>query len=105
MRPSYFMAMNVSLIAATAAVSTADGAKLRTVRSQSGVVVATKQVEVAVTKLGGRTVPVTFFRDSAQPVVHEFCRLGNCNASHQPRFDHPFMKSTLLALLVSASRS
>jgi hypothetical protein len=68
MHPVHFLLMNVSLISATAAVSAADGAKLRTVHSQPSYVIATKQVELAVTKLGGHMAPVTFFRDSAQPV-------------------------------------
>lgn len=62
------MVMNVSLIAATAAVSAADGAKLRTVHSQPSHVLATRQVELVVTELGGHMAPVTFFRDSARPV-------------------------------------
>jgi hypothetical protein len=60
--------MTGTLITATAVASGADAAKLRTIHSQPSYVVATKQVEVAVTKLGGHMAPVTFFRDSAQPV-------------------------------------
>ena len=60
--------MTGTLITATAVASGADAAKLRTMHSQPSYVVATKQVEVAVTQLGGHMAPVTFFRDSAQPV-------------------------------------
>ncbi|MSU21151.1 MAG: hypothetical protein EXS30_07120 [Pedosphaera sp.] len=56
------------LIAAAFAASAADEAKLRTLYSQPSFVIATKQVEIAVTQLGGHMAPVTFFRDSAQPV-------------------------------------
>jgi hypothetical protein len=62
------MIVNASIFATTAFASDAEGAKLRTVHSQPSYVLATKQVEVAVTKLGGHMAPVTFFRDSAQPV-------------------------------------
>ena len=68
MRRSLPVVMNVSLIAATAVASAAEGAKLRSVHSQPSYVIATKQVEVAVTKVGGHMAPVTFFRDGAQPV-------------------------------------
>ena len=68
MHLTQFIAMNVALAAASVVASAADGAKLRTVHSQPSYIVATKQVEVAVTKLGGHMAPVTFFRDSAQPV-------------------------------------
>ncbi len=60
--------MNLPLIAATAATALADEAELRTFHAQPSFVVATKEVEVAVTQLGGHLAPVTFFRDSAQPV-------------------------------------
>ncbi len=60
--------MNLSLIAATATASAAAESKQRTVHSQPSVVIATKQVELAVTKLGGHMAPVSFFRDSARPV-------------------------------------
>ncbi|MSU50074.1 MAG: hypothetical protein EXS37_13485 [Opitutus sp.] len=58
----------LSLSAATVAVATAEEAKLRTVHAQPSYVVATKEVEVAVTRLGAHMAPVTFFRDSAHPV-------------------------------------
>ena len=66
--PLRTLLMNLSLIAATAAVSAADENELRTFHAQPSFVVATKEVEVAITKLGGHMAPVTFFRDSAKPV-------------------------------------
>ena len=60
--------MNLPFIAATSVVSSADEPELRTFHSQPSFVVATKEVEVAVTKLGAHMAPVTFFRDSAKPV-------------------------------------
>lgn len=68
MRPTHSLVLNVALVAVTAAVSAADGAKQRSIHSQPSYVVATRQVEVAVTRFGGHMAPVTFFRDSAQPV-------------------------------------
>lgn len=41
---------------------------LRSFHAQSCFVLSNKEVEVAVTQLGGHTAPVTFFRDSSQPV-------------------------------------
>ena len=60
--------MNLPLVAATAAVSAADEPPLRTFHAQPGFVVATKEVEIAVTRLGAHMAPVTFFRDSTKPV-------------------------------------
>ncbi len=40
----------------------------RTIHAQPSFVVSTKQVELAVTELGGHMAPVTFFRDSDKPV-------------------------------------
>ena len=68
MRPLKSLLLNLLLIAAAFAASAADEAKLRTLYSQPSFVIATKQVEIAVTQLGGHMAPVTFFRDSAQPV-------------------------------------
>ncbi|MEN9636006.1 MAG: hypothetical protein RL077_4410 [Verrucomicrobiota bacterium] len=59
---------NFSMIAATAFAATAEEATLRTVHSQPSFSVANKAVELAITQLGGHMAPVTFFRDSAQPV-------------------------------------
>ena len=45
-----------------------EDASLRTIHSQPSLVLTTKQVELAITRLGGHMAPVTFFRDSAQPI-------------------------------------
>ena len=66
MRFTHFAVMNTSLLAALG-TATADPA-LRTVHSQPSFILATRQVELAVTRLGGHMAPVTFLRDSAQPV-------------------------------------
>ena len=60
--------MKLPLIAATAVASAADENELRSFHAQPSFVVATQEVEVAVTKLGAHMAPVTFFRDSAKPV-------------------------------------
>ncbi len=52
--------------AATPAAS--KDAALRSFHGQPSFTLSTKEVEVAVTRLGAHTAPVTFFRDSAQPV-------------------------------------
>lgn len=41
---------------------------LRTFHAQPSFVLSNKEVEVAVTRTGGHTAPVTFFRDTSQPV-------------------------------------
>jgi hypothetical protein len=41
---------------------------LRSFRAQPCFLLSNKEVEVAVTQLGGHTAPVTFFRDSSQPI-------------------------------------
>jgi hypothetical protein len=60
--------MHLPIIATTIAVATADENEMRTLHAQPSFIVATKAVEIAVTKFGGQMAPVTFFRDSAQPV-------------------------------------
>ena len=60
--------MSIAVIATAAVASAADDAKTRTIHSQPSAILSTKEVEVAVTKLGGHMAPVTFFRDSAKPV-------------------------------------
>ncbi len=60
--------IDLPLIAATTAASAAAEPTLRTFHAQPSFVVATKEVEIAVTKFGGHMAPVTFFRDSAKPV-------------------------------------
>jgi hypothetical protein len=42
--------------------------QMKTIHSQPSWVISTKQVELAVTQLGGHMSPVTFFRDSSKPV-------------------------------------
>ena len=61
----------MTLPLAVGAVSTglAEDAKLQTIHSQPSYVIATKQVELAVTQVGGHMAPVTFFRDTAHPVA------------------------------------
>lgn len=68
MSPFKTLPLNITLMAATLVASAADDAKLRTVHSQPSFGIATTQVEIAVTRLGGHMAPVTFFRDSAKPV-------------------------------------
>ena len=60
--------MSLAVIATATVASAADDAKTRTVHSQPSVILATKEVELAVTRLGAHMAPVTFFRDSAKPV-------------------------------------
>ncbi len=63
------MSLPITHLLSTAAVATAaDVAKTRTIHSQPSAILSTKEVEVAVTKLGGNMAPVTFFRESAKPV-------------------------------------
>lgn len=60
--------MSLAAIASTTVTSFADAPVVRPVNSQPCVILTSKEVEVAVTQLGGHTAPVTFFRDSAKPV-------------------------------------
>jgi hypothetical protein len=66
MRPFTPLLISLPMLATT--LSAADDAKLRAFHKQPSYVLSTKQVEVAVTKLGGHMSPVTFFRDSGKPV-------------------------------------
>ena len=68
MRLNQLLPMTLSIISAATAATAADSAKLQTLHSQPSYVLSTKEVEVAVTRLGGHMAPVRFFRDSAQPV-------------------------------------
>ena len=52
----------------SAAAKDATPAALRTFHGQSCFVLSNKETEVAVTRLGGHMAPVTFFRDTTQPV-------------------------------------
>lgn len=56
------------LTTATMTTHAANDAKPRSFHAQPCAVLASKQVEVAVTRLGGHMAPVTFFRDTAAPV-------------------------------------
>ena len=56
------------LIAVDSIAFAAHDAQRRTLHSQPSFVISTKDVELAVTELGGHMAPVTFFRDSTQPV-------------------------------------
>jgi hypothetical protein len=58
----------VFLVAATAWGSAAAEVDLRDVHSQPSVVLATREVEVAVTLKGGHMAPVTFYREGTSPV-------------------------------------
>lgn len=59
--------MNISILAAVAACG-ADSTRTRTIHSQPSFVLSSREVEVAVTRLGGHMAPVTFFRDTSHPV-------------------------------------
>ena len=58
----------IPLILATVTTCDAEDAKLGTIHNQPSFIVSTKQVELAVTEFGGHMAPVTFFRDSDNPV-------------------------------------
>ncbi len=68
MRPIYLILMSISLMVANQAALAAEVVKLRTINSQPSFVIGTRQVELAVTEIGGHMSPVTFFRDSRRPV-------------------------------------
>ena len=53
---------------ATTAPAYAQAPAERTIHAQPSLIVQTPQVELAVTKLGGMLAPVTFYRDTPQPV-------------------------------------
>ncbi|MFM7213961.1 MAG: hypothetical protein ACKO3H_03675, partial [Verrucomicrobiota bacterium] len=53
-------------LAMTPTVSGAE--KLRTIASQPSWILATPQIELALTRLGGHMAPVTFYRDTDHPV-------------------------------------
>lgn len=60
--------ISLAVLTVTGAFSPATEVEVRTIHAQPSFVLATKAVEVAVTVRGGQMAPVTFFRDSAQPV-------------------------------------
>jgi hypothetical protein len=66
MPPHKLLLLHLPLLAVAAIA--ADTAKLRTEHSQPSFIVSTKQVEVAITQTGAHMAPVTFFRDSGQPI-------------------------------------
>ena len=68
MAPKTFLFMTIPLVVAAASATAGDNAKLRTERAQPSFILATKQVEIAVTQTGANMAPVTFYRDSAKPV-------------------------------------
>ena len=67
MRFLFSSLMKIPLIATMNAIA-ADDATLRTFHAQPSFILATPQVEVAITQRGAHMAPVTFFRDSATPV-------------------------------------
>ncbi|MEX1048509.1 MAG: hypothetical protein WED15_03210 [Akkermansiaceae bacterium] len=56
------------MIASPGVAAASDDTETRTFHSQPCIVLATKEVEIAVTRLGAQMAPVTFFRDSAKPL-------------------------------------
>jgi hypothetical protein len=66
MPPRKLLLLQLPLLAVAAIA--ADNVKLRTEHSQPSFVVGNKQVELAVTQIGGHMAPVTFFRDSEKPI-------------------------------------
>lgn len=68
MTPSLQFVATAALLMTTAGPSLADEARMRTLHGQPSYLVASKEVEIAVTRRGGHMAPVTFFRDTSQPV-------------------------------------
>ena len=56
------------LVLANTLTSHAEEPLKRTVHSQPSLILATSQVELAITELGGMLAPVTFYRDSIDPI-------------------------------------
>lgn len=67
-RPSFFAVTALAHFLFTGFAKAGPGEQTRMVAAQPSWIVATPQVELALTKLGGHMAPVTFFRDSARPV-------------------------------------
>ncbi len=65
---SIALLVKVSLLTTIVASNAGEPVKLVTVHSQPSFVFASKEVEVAVTRVGGHMAPVTFYRDSGTPV-------------------------------------
>lgn len=70
-RRRFFIACCAALLShllGSGAVSRGEEPARREVRGQPSLVLATPQVELAITQLGGHMSPVTFYRDTRQPV-------------------------------------
>ena len=67
-RASLLGYIGAALIVLTAAAAQAAEPTQRTIKGQPSLVMATPQVELAVTQLGGHMAPVTFYRDTAKPI-------------------------------------
>lgn len=65
-RQSSWVVLAIALM--NAGMVFADEPEQRKIHSQPSLVIASPQVELAVTQLGGHMAPVTFYRDSRQPV-------------------------------------
>lgn len=69
MKSLHASTLTLGAVLALAMNPTVTGAeKLRTIASQPSWVLATPQVELALTRLGGHMAPVTFYRDTDHPV-------------------------------------
>ena len=68
MKSSFKRILQALPLSAVALAAPAGETEVRTIHGQASAVVASAQVELAVTLLGGHMAPVTFFRDSATPV-------------------------------------
>ncbi len=69
MKPLPVSSLALGTLLSLAMIPTVPGAeKLRTIASQPSWILATPQVELALTRLGGHMAPVTFYRDTDHPV-------------------------------------
>lgn len=68
MHPLQRILMTISAIAAAAMATEAAEVKTRTIHSQPSFVIATRQVELSITRQGGHLAPVRFYLDSDSPV-------------------------------------
>lgn len=60
--------MSLALVSILPGLSSAAEARMKTIHSQPSYVLATPQVELAVTRLGGHLAPVRFYLDSQSPI-------------------------------------